>query len=235
MNKWLFTICALVVSVAIVVSCKQLYTTSIGSGLARESIAISDNASISDILLLATSSTGTDNEGAKAILDALGKKSQGDISNLSVGDQTTILNLATTATVDMASLTTLASDATKPGANTDGLISKAFGTFDSSANLTAIETILGNNETVKTAPVESIALASAVVLADVASDIGADKLMTIMAEDKPDLTAFTPEQQSKINLISGVVDTLDSRPAADTANVTIGDFKLTDLLKGNKK
>lgn len=235
MNRWLLAICALIVSLAIVVSCKQLYTTSLGSGLARNSIAISENASISDLLSLSLSSTGSDSEGAKAILDALGNKSQTDISNLSVADQTTILNLATTATVDMSTLTTLASDATKPGANTDGLIAKAFGTFDSTANLTAIVTILSNPETVKTAPVESIALASAVVLADVASDIGTDKLMTIMSQDNPDLSAYTPDQQAKIKLITGVVDILDTRPASDTANVTMGDFKLTDLLKGNKK
>jgi len=231
MNRQVLTIGALIVSLTILVSCKQLFTTSLGSGLARDSISISDNASVSDLLTLALSSTGSDSEGAKALLEALGKKSQSDISRLSVADQTTILNLATSATVNMASLSTLVADASKPGANIDGLISSS---FDASANLTAVETILGNTETVKTAPVDSIALATAVVLADVSSDIGSDKLASLLSQDNPDLSAYTPDQQKKIKLVSGVVDILDTRPAAETDSVTIGGFKLSDLLKGNK-
>ena len=232
MNRWFLMLCALFVSLTIIVSCKQLFTTSLGSGLARNSIVVSDNASISDLLSLAQSSTGTDSEGAKALLKALGKKSQADISSLSVADQTSILNLATTATVDMSTLNSLISDASKPGANTDKIISDS---FDSTADLTAIETILGNTETVKTAPVDTITLATAVVLADVTSDIGSDKMATIMSQDNPDLSAYTAEQQKKIKLVTGVVDVLGTRPAAETDGVMMGDFKLSDVLKGKKK
>jgi len=229
MNRRVLPMCALIVSLIMVVSCKQLFTTSLGSSLARDSISISSRASISDLLDLANSSTGSDREGAKAILEALGNKSQTDISNLSVADQTTILNLATTAAVDMGSFSTLISDASQPGANIDQLIANA---FDSSADLTAIETILGNANTVLTAPVDSILLATTVVLATVASEIGSDTLANLLTQTTPDLSAFTAEQQQKINLIMGVVDILDTRPASDMENVSMGSIKLTDLLKG---
>jgi len=230
MNRRVLAISALIVSLTMILSCKQLFTTSLGSGLSRDSIKISDKTSISDLLNMALSSTGSDSEGAKAILKALGNKHQSDILSLSVADQTTILNLATTATVDMGSLSSLISDASKSGANIDQLIANS---FDSSADLTAIETILGNTATVQTAPVDSIVLATVVVLANVANEIGSSTLANLLSQTAPDLSSYTAEQQKQINLIMGVADILDTRPAADTENVTMGNYKLTDLLKGN--
>lgn len=235
MKKWLFAIGVLACSLVLAVSCRQLYTTSIASNLSRGSLSVSSDASIGDLLSLANSSTASDAGGAKAILDALSGKSQQDLKSLPVADQTAILNLATTATVDMTALTTLAQDAAKPGSNTNDLISKAFTTFDSTVNLTAIETVLSNTETVKTAPVESIVLASSVVLADVAADIGASTIMNIMATKNPDLSSFTPAQQSKITLVTSVVTTLNTRPASEVGAVKIAGFDLKSLLEGNKK
>jgi len=226
------------------VSCRQLYTTSIAAPLARDGITISSGTSIGDLVSLAEGDAAADTDTAKAVLSVLGDKSAADIEAMSVASQTAILNLATTATVSIKTLTDLASEATASGADTDQLISDAFDAFDSSVNLTAIETILGDTDALGEAPADTLIFASATVLADVAEDIGSSTtLMDVLkaatdpvapvALDDPSL-GLTADQQDRIALVIGVKDALDARPAEDLASVTFGDFNLIDLLNGTQ-
>lgn len=229
MGKWHRLFAILTAVLLTTVACRQLYTTSLGSALARDKLAISSDDSLSDLLDLADANSDTDS--SKAILDALAGKNEDDLLSLSLDDQTAILNLATTATVDLKALTSLVSDATADGADINVLITNAFDLFDTSVDLTAVEVLLGNETTLQTAPVESLVLALSTVLADVAQDIGSERLMEILADDTADTSDLTPEQREKIALVENILDVLLTR---DTEDTIVAGFDLTDLLKGTQ-
>jgi len=220
------------------VSCRQIFTTSLGESLARDGLTISPNTSLDELINLAASSEGADPDAAKAILAALGDKSDADVAALSVADQTEILNLATTASLDLPAVTTLLSQS-GDSADTDQLVSDILGAFDTTVNLDAVLVVLSDTEALDTAPIDSLVFASAVVLADAANALGTDTVMTIMALNPApttagDLTAYTgdPAVQDQILTILNVAETLSTRPDLDSAS--IGGFNIADLLNGTQ-
>ena len=235
-----YGLCALaVIAVALAVSCDDIYTTSIGGPFERDSIDISSSTSVDDLIDIANSDSGTDPDVAKEVLDALGGKDEEDIIGLSVGDKTDILNLAGTAAVDTNVLTQLAQDAVEDDADTDALVRDALEAFDSTVNLDAVETVLGDQETLDEAPVESLVFASTALLASVTETEGSDVVMDIMADpDSPEsqaqLAAMSPEDQDRMNLVIGVVDVLNGPRVDEADDVTFGDFNLLELLTGSQ-
>lgn len=224
------------------VSCRQLFTTSFGAAFARDSISISSSTPTDDLIDMAASGDAQDPDAAKAVLDALGGKSTSDIQDLSVDDKTVILDLATTAALDIASVTDLISQA-QDAENSDDLISDIIDSFDTTVNLDAVVAVLSDPEALASAPVDSIVMASAIVLADVAADIGTDAIMDVMAANAayiddpdnnpvPDLSAYTPAQQAELQTVLDVAAALEERPDIDDA--TIGGFNLADLLNGTQ-
>lgn len=230
------------IAVLATVSCRQLFTTSLGTAFARDEVSIPSSTPMDDLIDMAASGDAEDPDAAKAVLDALGGKSTDDIQDLSVDDQTEILDLATTASLDIASVTDLISQA-QDAVNTDDFVSDIIDSFDTSVNLDAVVAVLTDTETLATAPIDSIVMASTVVLADVADDIGTDAIMDIMAENaayiedpdnnpEPDLSAYTPEQQAELQTVLDVVAALEERPDIDDAS--IGGFNIADLLNGTQ-
>jgi hypothetical protein len=239
--KVLLRVATVVIFVVMAVSCRDLYTTSLGSALKRDSISIPSSTSISDLMDIAASD-GTDPDVAKEILDVLAGKTQSDIVALSADDKSSILNLATTAAIDMKTLTNLATDASSNSSQNNTLIANALSAFDTSVDLTAIGTLLADSTTVQNEeiPIDSIIFASAVVLADAAKTVGTDAVMNILAmpsSTPAEIASRTaaigalPGGQTQLNLIISVRDDIASRSDTDTE---VAGFVLSDLLKGNQ-
>jgi hypothetical protein len=236
MKVWL-RVAAVVIFLAMAVSCRQLYTTSLGSALKRDSISIPSSTSIGDLMDIAASD-GTDPDVAKEILDVLAGKTQSDILALPADDKSTILNLATTAAINMKTISDLASAAGSNATENNTLIANALGAFDTSVDMTAIETLLGNSATVQNedVPIDSIIFASAVVLADAAKTVGTDTVMNILAMpaglSRDSAILALPGGQTQLNLIINLRD--NELPLRSDTNTEIAGFVLSDLLKGNQ-
>lgn len=213
------------------VSCRQLFTTSLGSALARDGVNISSNASIDELLEIAQGDYGSDPDVSKELLDVFAEKDAADLIALSSDDKGVILNLAASAAVDMDTLTDLGIKAGDSAYTSDDLIAAAFNSFDTSVDLTAIEILLADENTIKTAPVDSIILAAAVVCADVVAACGAGGSTLVMNALSSGVTGPLPDdQEARIQAIIDAVPDLEARD--ETADLSFGDFKLIDLLKG---
>ncbi len=230
MRRWSMAAGILALILMTPLSCRQLYTTSLLSGAKRNASVVTGSSSTGDLVSVA-STDGADKQVAADVLNALATKSSEELTALSTGDKTTVLDLATTATTDMATLTDIASQATDGTTDTKALVGQVLDSFDSSVNLTAITTILADTTTTDTAPVDTIVLASAAVVANVADSIGTEKTMQVLASG--DTTGLTPEQKTKIELVIGVRTKLQTDRTSDLENTSIGGFNLSDLLKGN--
>ena len=231
------TLALLSISIAILsASCRQLFTTSMGSSLARDKISIPSSTSVSDLVDIANGDNASDPDVAKEVLGVLANKDPESIRSLSTEDKATILNLAPSAAVDMDTITDLAKKAQASDSDTDTLVSQAFDAFDPSVDLTSIEVLLADDDTLQAAPVDSLILASSVILADVASELGeggSDKVMDIMANPSTLASSgLSTEQQTRMQTIINATTVIEARP--DTADVSIGDFKLIDFLKGTQ-
>lgn len=214
-------------------SCKDLFTTSVGGPFERDAPSISSSSSVGDLLDIA-SDWGSDKDTAGAVLNALSSKDPATITALDMADKTAILNLATDASIDIASLSDLAKEAVKTDADTNDLVERTLASFDTSVNTAAVEALLADTATLESAPADTLVMASSVILASVAKDIGTEAVMDIMANPSTVGTAgLTPEQEAQINLVIGVVDAIDARPEGSNT-VTFGDFDITKLLRGNQ-
>jgi len=205
-----------------------MYTTSFGSALARDGLTISGSTPMGDLLDIANSPEGASPEAAKELLDVFSGKSQADIIALSVDDKTTILNLAGTAAIDFGTLNDSFSGYDSETSDGDALIENALNSFDTSVDLTAIMYVLGDEETLDTAPIDTIVFASAVVLADLADSICTDNVTILM--DGGSVPGLTEAQQAQADLILNVNEQLASRP--DAGDADLGGFNLLDLLQG---
>ncbi len=227
MKRFYRIICLVALFAALTVSCRQLYTTSFGESFARDGLSISSSTSIGDLLDIANESYGTDPIIAKDILDVFAGKSQDAIKDLPIDDKTTILNLASAAAIDFGTIDDIFGSYDSANSDTDALVETALGAFNTSVDLTAIETLLGDTTTLSEAPVDSIIFASAVVLADIASEMGTTELMDILASG--DTSTLVGEQKIRVDRILAVSTALSGR---DTSDATIGGFDLTTLLEG---
>ena len=231
MNRWKWTALFMLSLMVLTVSCRQLFTTSLGSALARDGVNISSNASIDELLEIAQGDYGSDPDVSKELLDVFAEKDAADLIALSSDDKGVILNLAASAAVDMDTLTDLGIKAGDSAYTSDDLIAAAFNSFDTSVDLTAIEILLADTPTLATAPVDSIILAAAVVCADVVAACGAGGSTLVMNALSSGVTGPLPDdQEARIQAIIDAVPDLEARD--ETADLSFGDFKLIDLLKG---
>lgn len=232
MNRWKWTALFMLSLMILTVSCRQLFTTSLGSALARDGVNIPSNASIDELLEIAQGDYGSDPDVSKELLDVFAEKDAADLIALSSDDKGVILNLAASAAVDMDTLTDLGIKAGDDAYNSDDLVAEAFNSFDTSVDLTAIDILLADTNTINTAPVDSIILAAAVVCADVVAACGAGGstlVMDVLAGTQP-VANLPADQQARITAIRAAVPILEARP--ETADLSFGDFKLIDFLKG---
>lgn len=217
------------------VSCRQLFTASLGESLARDSISIPSSTSVSKLVSIAETTGKTDPDVAKEVLDVLAGKDQADLLDLSDADSASVLDLATTAAIDVASLMNLVNDISASAGSENQLITDMLGSFDTSVNLDAVETLLGDPATIATAPVETIVLATAAVIADLADEVGSTTdIMEVLKFANPvgttEYNALSSAQRDTIDLIVSVRNGLALRPDEDAV---IAGFDITELLEGN--
>lgn len=223
-------VCAVaIVSLFFATSCRDLFTSSIGEPFGRDSPPISSSASLGTLVDIAQNGEWSSDPGTAAtVLDILAGKDEATLLALSIEDQAAILNLAASAAIDTGTIANLASGATQTGAVVEDLVENALQSFDGSVNLAAIESLLGNAATLDTAPAASLAMAAAVLVGDVANDLGADVAMAALDGT---MTGLDAAQEAKINLAIAVLTELDGRPG-DEGSVTFGGFDILDLLRG---
>jgi hypothetical protein len=216
-------------------SCREIFTTSLGSSLARDSVSISKDTSMDDLLDIANTNGMSDPDVAKELLDVLAGKDRKDLLDMSDADKKTVLDLATSACIDLDSLTGLVAKSDNSDADPDKLAKEVLDSFDTSVDLTAVEVLLGDPETVATAPVETVVLATASVVADVADEVGStETVMGILdAPDPastPEYAALTASQQERIDLVLEVRAGIKARP---DSNTKVAGVDISDLLGGN--
>jgi len=233
MKRFYRIICLVALFAALTVSCRQLYTTSFGESFARDGLSISSSTSIGDLLDIANSSDGASPEAAKELLDVFGGKDESDIDALSVEDKTTILNLASTAAIDFGTINDTFSGYDSATSDTDALVEAALSAFDTSVDLGAIELLLTEIEANPAVdsidiPIDTIVFASAVVIADLASELGTTEMMGYLGGDS--ILALTSEQQTTITMLKNLALDLETRP--DAGDAELGGFSLIDLLAG---
>ena len=232
MKRWNLTALFMLSLMVLTVSCRQIFTTSLGSALARDGINIPSDASVDELLEIAEGEYSSDPDVAKELLDAFADKDAADLTGLSKDEKGTILDLAASAAVDMDTITDLGIKADS-GYDKNALVAEAFNSFDSSVNLTAIEILLNDPNTIQTAPLDSIILAAAVVCADVAAELGPGGSTLVMEALKPTSPIPLPsDQQARIAPIIAAMTTLDARSQSEDINLTFGGFNILDFLRG---
>lgn len=220
-------------TIFLVVSCRQLYTDSLGSSLARTDSGVSSSASLDDLIDITKKRNASNPKVAKDILSALAKKDPADIAKLSMKDKQEILNLAGAATIDLKTITNLSQNIKNNADNQNQLIEDAINGVSNDVNTTIIQQLLSDETVLTEAAPETIVMASTSVVASIAKDVGADVVTDILGnpESLEDST-LNQSQKDQLSLVIHAADTLETRP--DTADTTIGDFNLLDLLRGNK-
>ena len=213
------------------VSCRQLFTESMGSSLERDKPSISSSASLDDLLDIARSRDGADQEVAKELLDALADQDPEDIDALSLEDKADILNLGGAAAIDLEEITDLANKLSDNPDNQNELIRDIMENATNNVDTTVLAQLLSDEEVLTEAQPEAVVVAAAAVIADVSSEVGAEQVMDILADPSTlESSGLTREQQDKLAIVINAANVLETRE--DAQETTIGDFDLLDLLRG---
>jgi len=220
-------------AVLLTVSCRQLYTDSLGSSLTRNDPSISSSASLDDLVDIAKTRNGSKPTIAKDLLSALAKKDPADIAKLSMEDKENILNLGGAATIDLKTITKLSQNIKDNAENQNQLIQDAINGASKGVNTTVIEQLLSDEAVLTDAAPETIVIASTSIISEVSADVGADVVTDILANpDSLQASSLTQVQKDQLSIVIHAADVLESRP--DAGDSTIGGFNLLDLLRGNK-
>jgi len=215
------------------VSCSQLYTESVGSSLARDGVDIPSSTSIDDLLDIARTRDAADPDVAKEILEILGDKDPEDIANLTIEEQTDILDLAGAAVIDLETITNLSQDIDDNPDNQNELIQNAIDDAGSDVDTTVLEQLLSDNTVLTEAPAESVVIAAVAIIASVSAETDAETVTDILANpDSLASSSLTQEQQDQLSIVINATNVLETR--SDIDDITIGDFDLLDILRGNQ-
>jgi hypothetical protein len=200
-------------------SCKQIFTYSLGESVARDEIKINGNLSLDKLIELKNTDYGRTIEGSKAITTEIASKSPAALTALSDEDQAAILEMAINAAADMASIAE-ALQAYDPGVSDDeALVSTILSSFDTSVDMTAVIALLNNYDPLtSTIPADVIILATAVMLTD------ALEVMTI-TDVMTDLQAGSSTNAS-VQLACDIADDLGG------TDTSLSGFDLLELLTG---
>ena len=96
---------------------------------------------------------------------------------------------------------------------------------------TVLEQLLSDEEVLTEAEPEAVVVAAAAIVADVSAEVGAERVMDILADPSSlESSGLTREQQDKLAIVINAADVLETRE--DAQETTIGDFDLLDLLRG---
>lgn len=238
MKRQIHILFALMAVVTLSTSCKQLFTTSLGSSFARTGSVIPANASVPDLLDIAGSDDATDKQVATDILNALAGKPD-DVAGLSTADQQVVLDLALDATIDLPTVLDAINAVMAGGTDSaDEIIAAVLDSVNTSVDLGAITAILNDPSAQAEVPVASLVTASIAVLADVAGTVGSTTIEDIMnAPDRDAAIAdavannlLTPEQQTDVQTVVTLMETLNTTRQAELAAMELGGYSLGDYL-----
>lgn len=159
-------------------ACDSVFTTSLGSWLARE-IDYS-SLSLDELLQLAATRGVTNSDEAKKILAALAAMSEDALAALSVEQKSAILNTAINATFSMDSLLSLVDSVSDEDA--DSALEQIYNLANSDIDMTAVSIILQDEETLASADVDTILLASVALVTATADDESIDSLTNAISD-----------------------------------------------------
>jgi hypothetical protein len=202
-----------------------------GSSLERDKPSISSSASLDDLLDIARSRDGADQEVAEELLDALADKTPEEIDALSLDEKTDILNLGGAAAIDLGELANLSNELSDNPDNQNELIRDIMENATNDVDTTVLEQLLSDEEVLTEAEPEAVVVAAAAIVADVSAEVGAERVMDILADPSSlESSGLTREQQNRLEIVINASEVMETRDDAD--DVTIGDFDLLDLLRG---
>lgn len=236
MKRQIYMLFALMAVVTLSTSCKQLFTTSLGSSFARTGSVIPANASVADLLDIAGSDDATDKQVATDILNALAGKPD-DVAGLSTADQQVVLDLALDATIDLPTVLD-AIDAVMAGGtdSADEIIAAVLDSVNTSVDLAAITAILNDPSAQAEVPVASLVTASIAVLADIAGTVAEDStaiedIMSATDRDAAIAAAdLTDDQKADIQTVVDLMETLNTTRPDELAAMEFGGYSLGDYL-----
>lgn len=155
------------------VSCTDLFTTSLGTSFARDTIPINANASTSDLAkMLSDPKLMKEPEAGSAVLDAIGKKNPEEIIALNKEDKEAILKIAASISLPIDKITESIGDLTAEDSDPVKIIESILESTKT-IDTAAIKTLLNDEETLKEVSPETAALACVALVAQtVKSDTG---------------------------------------------------------------
>ena len=207
-------------------ACDGFFTTSVASFLAR-SIDYS-SLSLDELLVLATTRGATSSEAAKEILAALAKFSEEELLSLTTAQKESILTTAVTATLDLDSLLTLVNDI--DSLDSSDLLSEAMSLANSDVDMTAVTTLLTDEETLATASVDTLILASVAVVTTVEDNDIDDVTSAIESKDTSGLDG---DLVDTADILIGVADVLQDDRADEVSETSSSlGFDLSSLIPG---
>lgn len=219
----------LISTLLLAVSCRQMFTESMGSSLARDNPPISSSASLGDIIDIAQSRDGAYPDVAKELLSILANKDPLTIAALSNEEKSSILNLGGSAALDIETITELSNNLSENPGNQNELIQNALNMAAGNVDTTVLEQLLADTAVLQNCAPDSILLGSLAIVANASAVAGAANVMDVLAGVSL-VTSLPAEQQGQIQLVLDAVPVLEARPDAD--ELTIDDFDLLDLLRG---
>lgn len=217
----------LISTMILAVSCRQVFTESVGSSLARDTPPISSSASVNELLDIAQSRYAADSAVAGELLSILGDKDTATIDDLSDEEKSSILNLGGAAVLDITEITKLSQDiADNPGAQ-NALVEDALNRAEDT-DTTVLEHLLADATVLQNCSPDSILLASVAIVANVTANGDSGDVMTYLSGGAAG--SLTADQQGQLDLVGDTLIALESRP--DVEDLEISGFDLLDLLRG---
>ncbi len=217
----------LAITLILAVSCRQVFTESMGAPLARDTPPISSSASVNELLDIARSRDGSDPDVASELLSILADKDASTIDALSDDEKSSILALGGAAVLDISAITELSNDISANPADQNALIESALNAAGNT-DTTVLEQLLADTAVLQNCSPDSIVLASVAVIANASADGDADEVMTYLSGGGAG--TLSGEQTDQLDLVIAALPVLEARPDAD--QITIGSFDLLDLLRG---
>lgn len=96
-----------------------------------------------------------------------------------------------------------------------------------------LEQLLSDNTVLTEAPAESVVIAAVAIIASVSAETDAETVTDILANpDSLASSSLTQEQQDQLSIVINATNVLETR--SDIDDITIGDFDLLDILRGNQ-
>lgn len=211
----------LLLTVVFTLSSCEIFTTSVGKGLARDNSKIYDKQSSSDLVELASSAEAiNDPEISAQILEALGRKE--DLTSLSGDQKNTVLNLMIGATITSDAMSSVVENF--ENLSGDGDIQEIIEDMLNSigdADTAAVSTLLSDNESLSQLDPLTGCLASLCLIAQVARDENLTDSFSSLESTIGDATDVGNDTDNIVESIQSTLGTTFSESSANALNAAL--------------